>query len=174
VTKRAIWRHDLAPVWIGEVAIGLDRSFTRCLEGRAVLGLDALELAAFPLTVGAIGQSGAVEGVGADFARRLLSRLGRIYRLREGLILLGFQDLSRHGWYPRAFSGSGWRFCTYDAHKYGHLTGLAFSPHRRSSADGRTARGRSYQGRRLPLDWISALEVSYDTWDYGNNAGIQY
>jgi hypothetical protein len=26
------------------------------------------ELAAFPLTVGAIGQSGAVEGVGADFA----------------------------------------------------------------------------------------------------------
>ena len=56
------------PVWIGEVTIGLDRSFIRGLEGCAVLGFDALELAAFPLAVGAIGQSGAVEGVGADFA----------------------------------------------------------------------------------------------------------
>ena len=53
------------PVGIGEVAIG--RGFIGCLEGCAVLG-HALELAAFPLAVGAIGHSGAVEGVGADFA----------------------------------------------------------------------------------------------------------
>jgi hypothetical protein len=50
------------------VAIGLDRVFIGCLEVCAVLGFEALELAAFPLAVGAIGLSGAVEGVWADFA----------------------------------------------------------------------------------------------------------
>ena len=56
------------PVRIDEVAIGLDRGFIGGLGGCAVLGFDALELAAFPLAVGAVGHSGAVEGVGADFA----------------------------------------------------------------------------------------------------------
>ena len=66
----ATWRHDLVPIWISEVAIGLDRGFIGGLEGCALLGFDALELAAFPLAVGAIGYSCAVEGVRTDAFRR--------------------------------------------------------------------------------------------------------
>jgi hypothetical protein len=40
------------------------------LRAAAVLGFDALELAAVPLTVGAIGHSGAVIGVRTDAFRR--------------------------------------------------------------------------------------------------------
>ena len=74
MTKHLIWRHDLAPVWFGQVAIGFDRGFIGCLEGCAVLGFDALVLAGFLLAVGAIGHSGAVEGVGADFAPTFQAR----------------------------------------------------------------------------------------------------
>ena len=66
----AIWRYGLMPVCIGEVAIVFDRGFIGGLEGCAVLGFNALKLAAFPLAVGAIGHSGAVEGVRTDALRR--------------------------------------------------------------------------------------------------------
>ena len=70
--------------------------------------------------------------------------LDRIYRPREGLVLLGFRHRSRHDWYLRSCEASGWRFCTYDAHKYGHLTGRSFSPRRHSSEADRS-------GSRQPL-----------------------
>ena len=129
----------LPPVHLAELAVSLDLGLLGCLQGGSVL--DSICRTSSIAEPSCPGSRNGILRRGTMAGQPRHARLGRIYRLREGLILLGFRHLSRHGWYPRAFSGSGWRFCTYDAHKYGHLTGRAFSPHRRRSEDGRTARG---------------------------------
>jgi hypothetical protein len=66
--SHAIGADHLAPVTLGEIAVGLDLGFLRRLQDGAGLGFDALDLAALPMAIGSVWDRGAVGGVGANLA----------------------------------------------------------------------------------------------------------